>query len=131
MTYAELINKATPEQRQEVRERIEKIIGTKEQAKAMATSLSERIQNASRWDKEYEKLAKVFLEKGDTALAMHFVCKGGIYEGVTASGKAWSLYMNSGYSQRSRYCGTLYIEGKGTVFTSGKLDKVFDYILND
>lgn len=132
MTYGELISKATVEQRKELRERIEKIIGTKEWAKECAgDNLSDRINAASKWDKAYEGLAKVFLEHGEKALAMNFIQLGGTYKGVTANGKTWILERNNGYTQRSRYCGTLYIEGIGTVFTSGKLDKVFDYILNN
>lgn len=129
MTYGELISKATPEQRKEVRNRIEKIIGTKDYTMQMASDLTERIKNATRWEKEYEKLAKVFLENGEKALAMNFIQKGRFYEGVTASGKKWELEGNNGWTERSRYCGRLWIEGEGTVFTSGKLDKVFDYIL--
>lgn len=131
MTYSELITNATPEERMEVKSRIEKIIGTKEQAKSTARNLSERIQMGSAWEKQYEKLAKVFLEKGEKALSMNFTQHGRTCEGVTASGKKWILYGNCGWTERSRYCGTLYIEGIGTVFTSGRLDKCFDYILNN
>lgn len=131
MTYSELITKATVDQRKEVVSRIEKIIGTKKQAMDAGQDLTERIQNANRWQKEYEQLAKVFLENGDKALAMNFMQKGRSYEGVTASGKKWMLEANHGWTARSRYCGSLWIEGEGTVFTSGRLDKVFDYILNN
>lgn len=130
MTYADYISKATPEERKAVRERVEKIIGTQDQAKAMARNLTERIQMASKWQKEFEKLSKIFFEHGEKALAMHFTQHGRTFEGVTASGKKWILTGNNGWTERSRYCGTLYIEGEGTIFTSGKLDKVFDYILN-
>lgn len=129
MTYAELMRKASLEERVEIRDRVEKIIGKKEHAMRMASTLTERIQNASRWEKEYEMLAKVFLENGEKALAMNFIQKGRFYEGVTASGKKWELEGNNGWTERSRFCGRLWIEGKGTVFTSGRLDKVFDYIL--
>lgn len=120
----------TIEQRANLRNRIEKIIGTRKHEIERATSLTERINNAQRWDKEYEKLQKVFEEHGEKALAMNFVQKGRFYEGVTASGKKWELEGNNGWTERSRYCGRLWIEGEGTVFTSGKLDKVFEYILN-
>lgn len=131
MTYAEMISRATVEERRELRERIEKIIGTKAQARERGKDLSERIQNQSQWDKQYEKLAKVFLEHGAEALSMNFTQKGRWFEGVTVSGKKWILEGNNGWTERSRYCGSLYIEGIGTVFTSGRLDKVFDYILNN
>ena len=130
MTYAELMSKATVEQRMEVRERVERIIGKKADAKALARSTSERIAIASKWDKQFEALAKVFFEHGEKALAMHFVQMGSTCKGVTASGKHWVYEGNNGWTNRSRTCGSLYIEGEGTVFTSGRIDKVFDYILN-
>lgn len=129
-SFAELQSKASPDQRIEVRQRIEKIIGTQKSAMEAASDLTERIQNANRWQKQYEALAKVFFENGEKALAMNFTQKGRSFEGVTASGKKWMLEANHGWTARSRYCGSLWVEGEGTVFTSGRLDKVFDYILN-
>jgi hypothetical protein len=131
MTYSELISKATPDERKALADRIIKIIGTQEQAKETAQDLTERVQKATAWRKEYERLSKVFLEHDEKALAMNFVQKGRSFEGVTAGGKKWFLDANHGWTQRSRYCGTLYIEGIGTIFTSGRLDKAFEYILNN
>lgn len=130
MTYSELITKATAEQRKEVRERVEKIIGKKELAVIGAADLTEKITKAQQWQKAYEQLAKVFLEHGEKALALNFMSYGRSSEGVTSSGKKWIFTGNNGFTDRSRYCGDLYIEGDGTVFTSGRLDKVFEYILN-
>ena len=131
MTYAQLITNATVEEREEVRRRVQAIIGTQEQAKATATNLSDRIRKGMQWQKQYEKLAKIFLENGGKALAMNFTQHGRRFEGVTANGKRWTLDGNCGWTDRSRYCGTLYIEGEGCIFTSGRLDRVFDYILNN
>jgi len=132
MTYGDYVTKATPEERMEMRKRIEAIIGTKEQAKSWAKDLTERIQIASRYDKQFEKLAMVFYTNGEKALALNYTQIGGnSFKGVTASGKRWVLEGNMGWTNRSRYCGTLYIEGEGCIFTSGKLDRVFDYILNN
>ena len=131
MTYAELITKITPDERKVLRERIEKIIGTKEQAKLLASSLSERINNATQWQKQYEALAKVFLEHGEKTLSMHYIQRGSRCDGVTVSGKKWIYEGNNGFTSRSRYCGSLYIEGEGTIFTSGRIDKVFDYVLSN
>lgn len=130
MTYAELMSKATLEQRKEVGERVRKIIGTRDQAVAYATDLSDKIKRASNYQKEFELLSKVFFEHGEKALAMHYVQRGQDFEGVTASGKKWLLERNNGWTERSRHCGSLWIEGEGMVFTSGRIDKVFDYILN-
>ena len=130
-SYGELISKATPEQRKEVLERVIRIIGTAEQNTCCIKDLTARVQARAIWQKEYEKLAKVFLEHGAEALSMNFYQRGRDYEGVTVKGKKWTLDMNHGWTERSRYCGTLWIEDEGTVFTSGRLDKVFDYILNN
>lgn len=131
MTYGDYISKATIEERIEMRKRIEAIIGTQEQARATATNLSDRIARSSAWQKQYEKLAVVFFENGEKALALHYTQTGQRIQGVTASGKRWMLEGNNGWTNRSRYCGTLYIEGGGCIFTSGRLDRVFDYILNN
>lgn len=128
-SYADLITRATPEERAEVRRRVEMIIGTQDQAAATASNLTERIQKRSAWNKQYEKLAKLFLENGEKALSMVFTQNGRTFRGVTVSGKRWMLDGNNGWTTRSRYCGTLYIEGEGTIFTSGRLDRAFDYIL--
>ena len=130
-SYSELISKATPEQRREVTERVFKIIGTAEQNTCCIKDLTERVQARARWQKEYEALAKVFLEHGAEALSMNCYQRGRDFEGVTVNGKKWTLDMNHGWTERSRYCGALWIEGEGTIFTSGRLDKVFDYILNN
>ena len=131
MTYGDYVTKATAEQRAEVRKRVEAIIGTKDQAIVNARDLSERIRMRAAYDRNFEKLAKIFYEHGEKALAMNFTQHGRSIRGVTASGKRWELYGNNGWTERSRYCGTLYIEGEGAVFTSGRLDRVFDYILNN
>ena len=130
MTYAEWMSKATPEQRQEVADRVRKIIGTREQAVANVKDLTERIKRSNSYQKEFELLSKVFFEHGEKALAMNYMQYGRNFEGVTASGKKWILERNHGWAERSRNCGSLWIQGEGTVFTSGRIDKVFDYILN-
>lgn len=130
MTFGELISKASMNQRKEMNERVIKLIGTEEEAKKMAHDLEERIRFASAWRRNYEKLAKIFLEHGDKALAMTIIQEGCEFHGITASGKNWVLYLNNGITVRSRYCGTLNIDGE-TIFTSGKLDKVFEYIMNN
>ena len=42
------------------------------------------------------------------------------YHGITPSGKRFSIEGNSGWTNRSRHCFTLYLEGQGVVFTSGE-----------
>lgn len=47
--------------------------------------------------------------------------------GLTHNGLVFSWYVNSGYNERSRYCGRLLIDNK-CVFTSGSISKVAPYI---
>ena len=134
MTYSELMSKATPEQRQEVYNRVTAIIGKKEVVVGSfekGKDFNEWFKARAAWDRSYERLSKVFLEHGEKALAMNFMQYGRSFRGITASGKRWILDANNGWTERSRYCGTLWIEGEGTIFTSGRLDKVFDYILQE
>ena len=130
MTYSQLISSASVGQRKEVMDRVIKIIGTREQNTVNIKDTVAKANAIARWQKEYEQLAKVFLEHGAEALSLNYTQVGNSFEGVTVSGKKWTLYRNHGFTSRSLHCGTLYVEGTGTVFTSGRLDKVFDYILN-
>lgn len=129
MTYADYITKATLEEREEMARRVTAIIGTKEDAVKNVDDLSEAIRRRSRWNKEFEKLSLVFFRNGEKALAMNYSQNGQSFKGITASGKNWTLEGNSGWTTRSRHCGTLYIEGEGTIFTSGTIDKAFEYVL--
>lgn len=47
--------------------------------------------------------------------------------GTTAYGKRFGMWINSGYTERSRHCYTLYIEGQ-TIFTSGDFSTGYAYI---
>lgn len=127
MTYAEL----PIEERINLNKKIEIIIGTKDSWVRENMDTSERIKARFAYDKLKEKLQKVFLMYGDKALAMNFADYGGWKKGVTPGGKKWTLEMNSGWTSRSRHCGSLYIEGQGNIFTSGTLAKAFEYILNN
>lgn len=50
--------------------------------------------------------------------------------GNTKSGKRFAMYINSGYSTRSRHCYTLRIEGN-TYFTSGEFSTGYKYLMNN
>lgn len=126
MTFAEL----PYEERQTITEKIQGIIGTKEQCTSESKSLSERIKSRKKYDDTFQKLAKIYIAYGETALSLTYVDKGWIKSGVTPNQKKWVLEMNNGYCERSRYCGTLFIDDKA-VFTSGRIEKAFEYILNN
>ena len=111
------------------RQMIRNIIGNKEDWVKPDMSLSKKIKARADYDKLFDKLAKVYAEHGDKALAMEYTSNGAFKEGTTPNGKKWVLEMNSGWTERSRHCGTLTIEGEGTIFTSGTIAKAFEYIL--
>ena len=94
---------------------IEKLKAIKEADKKEATERKAHKE-------EVKKLSNEFMEN----------LKDGIpYRGMTKEGKRYAMYRNHGLEERSRHCFSLDIEGMGTVFTSGKIEKVVEYILNN
>lgn len=89
-----------------------------------------RIKRRESYRKTREKLVKVYQEHGDKALHCTLVGSGRYFTGITPSGKQVEFEINQGYAERSRDCGCLKIEGN-TVFTSGRLEKCFTYILEN
>ena len=53
------------------------------------------------------------------------------YHGITPNGKRFSIEGNSGWTNRSRHCFTLYLEGQGVVFTSGEFWRAYGVIKNN
>ncbi|MBO5959458.1 MAG: hypothetical protein J6Q65_04995 [Lentisphaeria bacterium] len=51
--------------------------------------------------------------------------------GYTTNGLRYGIEHNNGITDRSRHCFTMWIEGTGTVFTSGTIETVADYILHN
>lgn len=123
----------TFEERVAINERIDAMIGSRndlnESIKYM--DLSNKISARDKYNKLREKLFKIAEKNGEKALTLTMIQDGNTASGVTAQGKKFVWTINFGYSIRSRYCGSLYIEGIGTVFTSGTVAKAFEYILNN
>lgn len=126
MTFAEL----PYEERQMVTERIRGIIGTKEECIRDGMDLAERIKARKKYDDTFQRLAKIYITHGIKALSMAYTNEGWRKWGMTPNGKKWVLEMNNGLEERSRYCGTLWIDGE-MIFTSGRIEKAFEYILNN
>ena len=101
--------------RAEARRRIEAILGER-------SSLG-TFQGRMRWDRQYEQLMKLAEKEGLEILSLVLVDG----HGITASGKQAVWIANTGMTERSRYCGTLIIEGK-TIFTSGTLIRAFKHL---
>lgn len=53
------------------------------------------------------------------------------YSGKTPNGKHFSIERNCGFTDRSRHCYTLYLEGYGVVFTSGEFWRAYGVIKNN
>lgn len=110
---------------------IDRMIGTWAEQRETAASLklSDRINSNNQFGKMREKLMKIAEENGIESLNGVTVMRGSSSHGFTKSGKKYVWEGNCGMTAKSRYCGSLYIEGKGTVFTSGTLVKAVEYIL--
>lgn len=123
----------TKEQMVAINERIDAMIGTREFVRKVSENmrLSEKIDYRGRYEKMREKLFKIAEKGGEKALTMTIVDRGRSSTGLTAKGKKYHYEGNNGMTERSRYCGSLWVEGEGIVFTSGTIAKVFEYIINN
>ena len=123
----------TPEERKEIDRRIDMMIGSREQESIRTKGLrpEERADQLTRYNKMRTKLFKLAEKEGAAALSTVIIQSGKWIEGVTASGKRYVWDGNNGYTKRSRYCGSLWIEGIGTVFTSGAIDKAAEYLMKN
>ena len=109
------------------------MIGSREQQRVRANSfpLEERITSNSRYQKMRDELFKIAEKEGMEALSLTMISAGRSNTGVTAAGKKFIWEGNNGFAERSRYCGSLYIDGIGTVFTSGTIAKAIEYIIKN
>lgn len=123
----------TFEERVEVNKLIDKMIGSREQQREITSNmtLENRIRSNSEYQKMREKLMKIAEKEGVDKLNLVIITCGRVGNGVTKSGKKFVWEGNNGFTMRSRYCGSLYIEGIGTVFTSGTIAKATEYIINN
>lgn len=123
----------TLEERIEINHRIDKMVGTAEQQAELTKSMSleDRIRSNMEYRKTRERLFKIAEKHGMEALTTTLLQCGRTCEGVTASGKKVIWEGNNGWAERSRYCGSLWIEGIGTVFTSGTIAKAVEYLINN
>lgn len=123
----------TFEERVKVDKIIDKMVGSREQQREITSNmtLENRIRSNNEYQKMREKLMKIAEKEGIENLNLVIITCGRSGNGVTKSGKKFVWEGNNGVTERSRYCGSLYIEGIGTVFTSGTIAKVAEYIINN
>lgn len=85
----------------------------------------EQIENL----KEREKLMKESFEAEQREWAKDGIILEARYRGTTPKGNKFTIYGNSGYTERSQHCFTLYINGE-TIFTSGEFWRAYGVIKN-
>lgn len=85
----------------------------------------EQIENL----KEREKLMKESFEAEQKEWAKDGIILEERYKGKTPKGQRFMIYGNSGYTERSRHCFTLYINGE-TIFTSGEFWRAYGVVKN-
>lgn len=117
---------------EQINERIDLMIGSYSDNEKLveSLSLSERISARDKYRKHRERLVKIAEKCGEKSLQLTLVGSGALKHGVTPGGKKIVWYGNNGMTERSRYCGTLVINGE-TIFTSGTVARAFEYILNN
>ena len=82
--------------------------------------------------KEAAKLATEEEQKAMIkAMADDMAARGFAKDGYTTKGLRYRIDGNCGWTDRSAHCFTMYIEGRGMVFTSGTLETVAAYILQN
>ena len=123
----------TFEERVEVDKIIDKMVGSRERQREITSNmtLENRIRSNNEYQKMREKLMKIAEKEGIENLNLVIITCGRSGNGVTKSGKKFVWEGNNGVTERSRYCGSLYVEGVGTVCTSGTIAKVVEYIINN
>ena len=102
----------------DVTERIERLQNKIEKAEEKVDEYHaevEKIEDA----KKREELWKLEFEQEQKEWAKDGIKLNRRYAGETPSGKKFMIYGNNGFTNRSRHCFTLYIDGN-TVFTSGE-----------
>ena len=124
----------TQQERTEINDKIQLLIGTKEDVRRLSKSNNEQtsdtINKCYEYDKMYIKLFKIAEKYGHEKLSFQAVDQYGRVRFVTLTGKLAIWERNNGWTTRSRYCGDLRIDGK-TIFTSGTIAKVMEYVLNN
>lgn len=90
-------------------------------------------EKISKMSKEAERIATEEEKKQMIRDMAEYMEKNGIkHDGYTTNGLRYSIFHNQyGFTDRTKHCWQMSIEGKGTVFTSGTLETVCEYILNN
>lgn len=120
------------DEKAEVYARIDALIGSYDDLNIRIElySLSDRISAREQYRRQRERLMKIAEKGGIKALHLTVIDSGIDKHGITPSGKKFVWSGNNGMTERSRYCGTLILDGE-MIFTSGTIAKAFEYILKN
>ena len=80
--------------------------------------------------KKREELMKAEFEAEQKEWAKDGITLEARYHGLTPNGKKFLIFGNNGFTERSRHCFTLYIDGE-TIFTSGEFWRAYGIIRNN
>lgn len=110
---------------------IDRMIGSiaEQRANVNKLSLSDRIKSNDQYDKMRAKLLAIADANGVEYISGVTIMRGNNSRGFTKGGRKYVWEGNCGITAKSRYCGSLWIDGEGTVFTSGTIVKAVEYIL--
>lgn len=110
---------------------IDRMIGSiaEQRANVNKLSLSDRIKSNDQYDKMRAKLLAIADVNGVEYISGVTIMCGGNSRGFTKTGRKYTWEGNCGITAKSLYCGSLWIDGEGTVFTSGTIVKAVEYIL--
>lgn len=100
--------------------KLEELAGKVEEVKAQEEAEEELKRKAEAYKKEFEEEVKEWAKDGITLL--------GRYYGNTPKGKRFYIHGNWGWTDRSRHCVTLIIDGD-CIFTSGEFWRAYAYIM--
>lgn len=79
--------------------------------------------------KAKEELQKLEFEQEQKEWAKDGIQLNGRYHGITPNGKRFMIEGNNGWTDRSRHCFTLTVDGK-TIFTSGEFWRAYNEVKN-
>jgi len=122
----------TRKEKTQVNDIIDLLIGseTEHRQSMEGKELSQIINSNFKYRAMRADLMAIAEKYGVKTMQVTLITCGNDAKGYTPTGKKVLWIRNSGWTMRSRYCGTLKIEGE-TIYTSGSIAKCFAYMINN
>ena len=119
LSCAEEDVKEAKERIENAERRLEKSDAAVEEYRKEVEAIEDLKRKEELFKKNFEQEQKEWAKDGITLTAR--------YTGITPNGKRFCIEGNNGFTNRSRHCFTLYIDGK-TIFTSGEFWRAYGVI---